>query len=279
MSQFPRAIRRKGAGYRGRDAALALWLSIPIIVFLLLPTLVVIPLSLSGVASLRFPPPSWSPKWYVGLWISPDWREAALRSALAATFTALIATPAGIAIALVMRSVSKTWRDAIAVGVLLPLFVPSVLIGVGVLFLYSRLGLNNTMIGLVLAHATLALPFVAVTMEAGLAQLDPALFLAARSLGANYLRALTSVVLPVARGSVIASVLFAFLTSFDEISIAYFITSGDASTLPRRMFSGLRDSFDPTIAAISTLLIVFTTVVVAIAMSLNEKKTSRSAGG
>jgi putative spermidine/putrescine transport system permease protein len=250
-----------------------------VILFLLLPTLAVVPLSMSGVASLRFPPPSWSLKWYAGLWVSPDWRDAAVRSAIAATCVALIATPAGIAIALVMRSVSKAWRDAIAVGVLLPLFVPSILIGVGVLFLYSRLGLNNTLIGLVFAHATLALPFVAVTMEAGLAQTDPALFLAARSLGANYFRALASVVLPVTRGSVIAAALFAFLTSFDEISIAYFITSGDASTLPRRMFSGLRDSFDPTIAAISTLLILFTTAVIAIAMLLNERRTSGAARG
>jgi putative spermidine/putrescine transport system permease protein len=78
----------------------------------------------------------------------------------------LITTPAGLAIALAMRSVSKTWRDAIVIGVLMPLFVPGILIGVGVLFLYSRLGLNNTLIGLVLAHATVALPFVAVTMDA-----------------------------------------------------------------------------------------------------------------
>lgn len=275
---LPLRNRRK-ARHGGQRPGAALWLSIPVMVFLLLPTLAVVPLSFSAVASLRFPPPSWSLQWYARLWTSPDWREAAFRSTVAATCAALIATPAGIAIALVMRSVSKTWLDAITVGMLTPLFVPGILIGVGVLFLYSRLGLNNTLIGLVLAHATLALPFVAVTMDAGLAQTDPALFLAARSLGASYLRALTSVVLPVTQGSVIAAALFAFLTSFDEISIAFFISSGDASTLPRRMFGGLRDSFDPTIAAISTLLVVLTTAIVAIAMTLNAKRTSGSAHG
>jgi putative spermidine/putrescine transport system permease protein len=255
---------------RGFDPAL--WLSIPVLLFLLLPTLVVIPLSFSGVPSLRFPPPSWSGQWYAGLWTSADWQGAALRSAAAGACAAAIATPAGIAVALVMRSVSKAWRDAIRVGVMLPLFVPGILIGVGVLFLYSRLGLNNTFVGLVLAHATLALPFVAVTMEAGLSRLDPSLFLAARSLGASYLGALMSVVLPVTRGSVIAAALFAFLTSFDEIAVAFFISSGDASTLPRRMFGGLRDSFDPTIAAISTLLVFLTTTIIAFAMTLEGRR-------
>jgi len=120
------------------------------------------------------------------------------------------------------------WRDAIVFGVMLPLFVPGILIGVSALFLYSRLGLNNTLLGLVGAHATLALPFVSVTMEAGLAQTDPALFLPARSLGPSYSGALTSVVLPVTKGSVIA--------------------------------------------AISTLLVVLTTAIIAIAMKLEARK-------
>jgi putative spermidine/putrescine transport system permease protein len=163
--------------------------------------------------------------------------------------------------------------------VLLPLLVPSVLLGIGVLFLYARLGLNNSFVGLVLAHATLALPFVVVTVEAGLAQLDPALALAARSLGAGTLTMLATVILPLIRGSVTAAALFAFLTSFDEISVAFFISSGDASTLPRRMFGGLRDSFDPTIAAISSLLIVLTTSVIALALLLDRRRDNQGGAG
>jgi putative spermidine/putrescine transport system permease protein len=250
----------------------AVWLTIPVLLFLLLPTLIVIPLSFSGAASLRFPPSSWSLRWYQGLLSSSDWGPATLRSLAAAFCTMLVATPAGAAAALTMRSIPKPWPDILRIWVLLPLFVPSILMGIGVLFLYSWLGLNNSFIGLVLAHATLALPFVVITLEAGLTQLDPWLAPAGRSLGASYLGALATVTLPLMRGSVIAAALFAFLISFDEISVAYFISSGDASTLPRRMFSGLRDSFDPTIAAIATLLIVLTSAVIVLAFLLDRRK-------
>jgi putative spermidine/putrescine transport system permease protein len=257
----------------------AAWLSMPVLLFLLLPILVVIPLSLSATPSLRFPPSDWSLRWYRALLASPDWQAATLRSAAAGVCAMAIATPAGIAVALVLRTTTQAWANIVRVWVLLPLLVPSVLLGIGVLFLYARLGLNNSFIGLVLAHATLALPFVVVTVEAGLTQLDPALALAARSLGAGYVTMLATVTLPLIRGSLTAAALFAFLTSFDEISVAFFISSGDASTLPRRMFGGLRDSFDPTIAAISTLLILLTTSVIGLAVLLGRRGATQGRAG
>jgi putative spermidine/putrescine transport system permease protein len=255
------------------------WLSLPVLLFLLLPILVVVPMSLTATPSLRFPPSDWSLRWYGELLASPDWRAATLRSAAAGLCAALIAAPTGIAVALVLRTAANTWATLIRVWVLLPLLVPSVLLGIGVLFLYARLGLNNSFAGLVLAHAALALPFVVVTVEAGLMQLDPALALAARSLGAGYMTMLATVTLPLIRGSVTAAALFAFLTSFDEISIAFFISSGDASTLPRRMFGGLRDSFDPTIAAISTLLILLTTTVIGAALLFDRRGAGQGGAG
>lgn len=266
----PEAAARSGALNTGQRHGLAIapvaWLVAPILVFLLLPTLIVVPLSFAGTASLRFPPSSWSGQWYGHLISSPEWRAAIARSATAGVCTTLLATPAGVATALAMRTMPARWLNAVRMGVLLPLLVPSILLGIGVLFLYSRLGLNNTIVGLVLAHAVLALPFVVLTVEAGLSQIDAALEKAARSLGAGVFTTLTTVTLPLIRGSLSAAALFAFLTSFDEISVAFFISSGDASTLPRRMFGGLRDSFDPTIAAISSLLIVLTTLLITLAL-------------
>jgi putative spermidine/putrescine transport system permease protein len=115
----------------------------------------------------------------------------------------------------------------------------------------------------VLAHSALAIPFVVVTVAAGLTQLDSSLERAAGSLGATPLRVLMTITLPALRSSLATAALFAFLASFDEISVAFFISSGDYSTLPRRMFGALRDSFDPSIAAISTLLIMLTSSVIA----------------
>jgi putative spermidine/putrescine transport system permease protein len=256
----------------------ASWLAAPVLIFLSLPTLVVIPLSFSGTANLRFPPLTWSLDWYAALFSSPEWRAAAFRSSAAAAATLLVATPIGVAATLAIRNSKGYWSDAVRVIALLPLFVPGILVGVGTLFLFAPLGLNNTFVGLVLAHSAVALPFVFITVSAGLAQVDQSLEMAAQSLGAPPFRVLMTVTLPALRTSVTIAALFAFLASFDEISIAFFISSGDNATLPRRMFSALRDSFDPTIAAISSLLIVLTSTVIALGL-LSERMARRTRSG
>jgi putative spermidine/putrescine transport system permease protein len=238
------------------------WAACIVLVFLSAPSLIVLPLSFSDDTVLRFPPQAWSSRWYGAFFASTEWRAAAIRSLLVAIATTLLAMPAGTAIALALRDRAGGWVNAVRIAVLSPIFVPGVLFGVAVLFLYARLGLNNTLPGLVLAHAAVALPFVVVLMEAGIAQLDRSLELAAASLGAPPLRVLLTVTLPMLRPFILSATLFAFLASFDEIAIAYFISSGDYATLPRRMFSALRDSIDPTIAVVSSLLIVVTSVLV-----------------
>jgi putative spermidine/putrescine transport system permease protein len=211
---------------------------------------------------LRFPPQAWSSQWYGAFFASMEWRTAAIRSLLVAIATTLVAMPVGVATALALRDRSDGWVNAVRIAVLSPIFVPGVLFGIAVLFLYAQLGLNNALLGLVLAHSAVALPFVTVLMEAGIAQLDRSLEVAAASLGAPPLRVLMTVTLPMLRSSILSAALFAFLASFDEIAIAYFISSGDYATLPRRMFSALRDSIDPTIAVVSSLLIVITSAVI-----------------
>jgi putative spermidine/putrescine transport system permease protein len=246
-----------------RLARLSTCLAAIVLIFLTLPSLIVIPLSFSGDANLKFPPDAWSVDWYVNIFSSANWRAAAIRSATVAIGTLLIATPVGLAATLAIRDLTGAWADLIRVLILLPLFVPGVLVGIGVLFLFAWLGLNNTALGLMLAHSAVALPFVVVTIAAGLTQVDRGLEIAAQSLGASPRRVLLTITLPALRTSIATAALFAFLASFDEISIAFFVSSGDSSTLPRRMFSALRDSFDPSIAAISTLLIALTTSIIA----------------
>jgi putative spermidine/putrescine transport system permease protein len=133
--------------------------------------------------------------------------------------------------------------------------VPLILIAVGVFFVYAKVGLNGTIGGLILAHTMLALPFVLIAVGNGLASFDMALHEASRSLGATELRAFLSVTLPQIRISVMSGAVFAFVTSFDEVVVALFVSSGENETLTRRMFANIRDQVDPTVAAISSLLV------------------------
>jgi putative spermidine/putrescine transport system permease protein len=257
-------MRRRDRADRVEWRNPTVWAACVVLVFLSVPSLIVLPLSFSDDTVLRFPPETWSTRWYGAFFASPEWRAAAIRSLLVAVATTLLAMPAGIATALALRDRGGVWVNAVRISVLSPIFVPGVLFGIAVLFLYAQLGLNNTLLGLVLAHAALALPFVIVLMEAGIAQLDRSLEVAAASLGAPPLRVLLTVTLPMLRPSILSAALFAFLASFDEIAIAYFISSGDYATLPRRMFSALRDSIDPTIAVVSSLLIVITSALITL---------------
>ena len=256
------------------------WVACVVLVFLLAPSLIVLPLSFSDDTVLRFPPQAWSSRWYGAFFASMEWRAAAVRSLLVAIATTLLATPAGIATALALRDRVGGWVNAARITVLSPILVPGVLFGIAVLFLYAQLGLNNTLLGLVLAHAAVALPFVTVLMEAGLTQLDHSLEVAAASLGAPPLRVLLTVTLPMLRPSILSAALFAFLASFDEIAIAYFISSGDYATLPRRMFSALRDSIDPTIAVVSSLLIVVTSTLIMLSflVGMGQRRAQQQSG-
>jgi putative spermidine/putrescine transport system permease protein len=228
------------------------------LLFLVFPIAIVLPMSFSGSSLLTFPPPRWSLRWYEAFITSPQWMSAARVSFAAAGTTCVIATPLGVAAAYGLYTSASVWASRLRLLLLAPLMIPGIIAAVGIFFVYAKLGLNGTFVGLVLAHVMLAIPFVVVTTSAGLRSFDFEQERAARSLGVNRLKAFLLVTLPQIKGSVFAGMLFAFITSFDEALIALFVTSGPDSTLTKRMFSLLRDEVDPTIAAISALLIVFT---------------------
>lgn len=235
-----------------------LWLYILvglICVFLVVPSLIVVPMSFSGSRFLEFPPSSWSLQWYEAYVGSVEWRDATWISFKAAVLTTLVATPVGTLAAYGLHVSNSRYAGLIRVLLTLPIMVPVILIAVGVFFLYAKIGLNNTLTGLVLAHSILAIPFVLITVTAGLRTFDMNQEMVARSLGAGRVRAFLTVTLPQIRFSVISGALFAFITSLDEVVIALFVARGESATLTRRMFAFLRDQVDPTIAAISTILI------------------------
>ena len=186
--------------------------------------------------------------------------------------TTIVATPIGVAAAYALNSGALRFAGLINAVLTASLIIPVILIGIGTFFLYARLGLNNTMTGLVLAHTVQALPLVVLTVLSGFRSYDMNQERVARSLGAGRLAAFWQVTVPQIRFSIVSGALFAFITSFDEVVVSLFISGGETTTLTRRMFSALRDQIDPTIAAISTCLIVLSVLLLSAAQLFGRKR-------
>ncbi|MBX9947158.1 MAG: ABC transporter permease [Reyranella sp.] len=241
-----------------------------VILFLVLPSLLVIPLSFSDSRYLAFPPPSWSTRWYGAYFGAVEWRDATRTSLVAATLTMVISTVLGTLAAYGLHTAQSRFARAVYATYMLPLIVPGILIAIGIFLLFARLGLNNTMTGIVLAHSVMAVPLVVITVASGLKGYDMNQEMVARSLGASRLWAFLTVTLPQLKISVISAALLAFITSLDEVVISLFIAGGENATLTRRMFNALRDEIDPTIAAISTLLILLSVVLLGLTQLLQR---------
>ena len=243
-----------------------------IVVFLIAPTLIVIPISFSADRYMTFPPTSWSTRWYESFFSALEWREAMVTSLSAALLTTLVATVFGTLAAYGINTVKSRLMQAMYVVFMLPLIIPGILIAIGIFLLFANLGLNNTLAGIVLAHSVMAIPLVVITVTSGMKTYDMGQEMAARSLGASRTWAFLTVTLPQIKLSVISGALLAFITSLDEVVISLFIAGGDRSTLTKRMFNTLRDELDPTIASISTLLLA-----IALALIVTTRLIQRSA--
>lgn len=240
---------------------------------LVIPTLIVIPMSFSDSQYLEFPPETWSLRWYNHYFGSSEWMAATATSFKAAILTMLVATPLGVLAAYGLH-VSKLPYVRIAFLLLLtPMMVPLILVAIGSFYAYVKLNLLYTMTGLVLAHTVLALPLVLIVTGAALKGYDMSQEEAARSLGAPRWKAFLTITLPQIRFAVITSALLSFLTSFDEVVVALFISGGDNATLTRNMFLALRDQIDPTIASISTIMVLVTAFLMAMAQMFGKNKT------
>lgn len=235
-----------------------LWLYLTtalILLFLVAPVVVVVPMSFSGSRFLDFPPKVWSLRWYERFFTDPSWLDAMLLSLKLAACTAMIATPLGVAAAYALHVGRHRVFRRLHTFLLLPLMVPHIIIAIALFYMYARLGWLGSFAGLLAANTMMAVPFIVVTALSGLRGFDMSQELAARSMGCSRLEAFWRVVLPQISGSIWSGVIFAFVTALDEVVIALFVSSGDATTVTKVMFSSLRDEIDPTIAAVSSILI------------------------
>ncbi len=234
--------------------------------FLVLPVLIVVPMSFSASRFLDFPPSEWSLRWYQRFFSSPSWWGSLLSSLKIATAVTVIATPLGTLAAYALHRGRHRLLATAQLVLLLPMMVPNIILAIGIFYIYARAGLLGSFTGIVMAHTMLALPFVVVTVLAGLRSFDDAQELAARSMGCSRTEAFLSVTLPQIRGSVISGALFAFVTSLDEVVISMMISAGENSTITKVMFSSLRDEIDPTIATVSSLLIAGSSAAVLVGL-------------
>ncbi|MBZ9761744.1 ABC transporter permease [Mesorhizobium sp. CA8] len=250
-------------------AALAIGL---ILFFLLLPTLIVVPMSIGTSPYIEFPPHGLTYKWYEAYFSDPDWMAATWFSVRIAVATTISATVIGTLAAVALVRGRLPGKEFLQALTLAPLIVPHIVIAVALYLFFAPLGLVGNFYGFVIAHSMLAVPYVVITVSAALQRFDANLELAALNCGATRIQAFFHIVLPNIVPGVAAGAVFAFLASFDEATVAFFISGVEGKTITRKMFEDIDFNLTPVIAAVSTVL----TLVSLVLMSTIEIARRRS---
>ena len=252
--------------------------------FLIFPILVIMPLSFNAEdfftftpKMLAFDPDGYSLKHYVDFFTNPDWQQALWNSVTIAPVATILATGFGTVAAIGLSQSHVPFKSAIMAILISPMIVPLIISAAGMYFFYSRIGLQGTYWGVVMAHAALGTPFVIITVTATLVGFDRSLTRASASLGANPVTTFFKVQMPLIMPGVISGALFAFITSFDEVVVVLFLGSASQKTLPWQMFTGLREQISPTILAVATLMVVISIILLTV-LELLRRRSERLRG-
>ncbi len=246
-----------------------------LLLFLVAPALIAIPVSLTPKRFLSMPNGELSLRHFEKLFGSEEWMSSFWQSAVIGVTSAALATALGTLCAIGLWRVSSKWGEAVRAFLLLPLVVPPIISAMAFYRFMVPLGLIDTYPGLILAHTVLAAPLVLITVSASLAGFDPRLEQASRNLGASNWTTLRRVILPSIRPGVLAGAIFAFIASWDEIVVTLFLSKFSVYTLPRRMWNGIRENTDPTVAAAAVVLIAIT-LIFFIIQALNARRIRNS---
>ncbi|MFL9947082.1 ABC transporter permease subunit [Paraburkholderia agricolaris] len=244
--------------------------TVAVLMVLVAPVLSVVPYAFTRSDFIAFPPKLFSFRWFGTFLQSPVWQSALLRSFEVGLGTAVLSLALGFGATLALTRMSQRASKPLFALLVAPLIVPRIVVAVGLLYLFANLGLTGTNLGLVIGHTVLAIPYVVVTLAAGFRQFDWRLDDAARVMGASPARRIATIVLPLLMASVTAAFLFAFVVSFDDLTIAIFVSGGINTTLPKQMWDDIQLAITPTLAAVSTTLIVLIALVVFISSRLRH---------
>jgi putative spermidine/putrescine transport system permease protein len=250
------------------------WLAI---LFLTLPFVVVFPVSLTPNRYLSLPDGQWSLRHYATLIDDPTWLLSIRDSLIVALGSTLMALLLGTMTALSCWRLSSRLSEAVRMAMLAPMIVPSIVHALGFYQVWAKLGLLDTYLGVIIAHAMKATPYVVISVSAALANVDFWLEQAARNLGATTLQALRKVILPAAKPGLIAGAVFAFALSWDELVVNLFISSRGVYTLPRKIWDGIQDNVNPAIAAVASLLITLTIAAMILRTLLARRRVRLAA--
>lgn len=237
-----------------------------VLAFLVMPLLVVIPVSFTDTSYIGLPREHLSLQHYENYFTDSDWLTATWTSIWVGTLVAGLATVLGTAFSIGCWFLSNRASQIARWVLIVPILVPPVVQALGFYRFWVKLGLIDTYTGVILAHTLLALPYVSISVFAALANLDRNIIRAARGLGASVWQTTLAVVVPAARPGMITGFVFAFIVSFDEIVSVLFITVRGVTTLPKMIWEGIQENIDPTIAAVATLLVFLTLIATAIGM-------------
>ncbi|MCZ4260536.1 ABC transporter permease [Limimaricola sp. G21655-S1] len=252
--------------------------------FLIAPIIIIIPLSFNAENFFTFTPKmlaldpeGYSLKHYRDFFTNPDWQVPLWNSLKIAPVATFISVALGTLAAIGLSQPHVPFRRAIMATLISPMIVPLIISAAGMYFFYSRIGLQGTYWGVVLAHAALGIPFVIITVTATLVGFDRSLTRAAANLGAGPVRTFFKVQMPLILPGVVSGGLFAFITSFDEVVVVLFVGSAGQKTLPWQMFTGLREQISPTILAAATVLISIS-VVLLVTLEVLRRRSERLRG-
>jgi putative spermidine/putrescine transport system permease protein len=248
-----------------------------VLLFLISPILAIMPLSFNSEPYFTYPMPGLSMKWYADFFQDPRWLDSVRASVFIAVCTTGLSMVFGTLAALGLSRSNFPHRALVMAFLISPMIVPVVITAVGMYFFFATLGFNNTYFGIILAHTALATPFVVITVTATLIGFDQSLIRAGASLGAPPMTVFRKVTFPLILPGMISGALFAFITSFDEVVVVLFIASPDQRTLPKQMFSGIREQISPTIAAAATLLII-SAALMLVTVELLRRRSERLRG-
>lgn len=241
-----------------------------VLVFLLLPTVLVVPMSFGTNPYLEFPPTGFTLHWYKVYFTDRDWMGATLFSGRIASLVAFSATVIGTLAALALIRGRLRGRAALELLIISPVIIPTIVIAIATFLFFARLQMIGNLLAFVLAHTVLAVPYVVLTVSAALSRVDVDLDLAAMGLGASRAEAFVRVTLPLILPGVISGAVFAFIISFDEAVVSFFLSSVHDKTLPRLMFENIQLRLTPTIAAVSTLLTALSLVALSAVLLLGR---------
>ena len=237
-----------------------------IAIWLVAPTLIIIPMSFAGKKSLVFPPQGFSLQWYENFFTNPQWFGSLIVSTKVAVMVSVVSTVIGTMAAIGIERMRGRAAGIIRAVLITPMIVPGVVLAVGIYAVYLDTRLVGTWTGYVLAHTLLAIPFVVIAVGANLAVFDERLETAAASLGASRLTTFYTITLPLILPGILSGALFAFVTSFDEVIVSLFITSPQLKTLPVQIFSSMTRDADPTVAAVGSLIFLATSLIIGLGL-------------